>query len=68
MGAVEIAALITSAATLVASVTAAVVSFTNRRHIQEIHLSINSRMDELLRVSGEAQHALGVKQEAEREK
>ena len=54
--------------TALAALAAVGLSWVNRKHIQEIHLLINSRMDQLLKLTGEAQHALGVKQEAEREK
>jgi hypothetical protein len=39
----------------------------NSRHIQEVHLSINSRMDQLLKSSNDAAHAAGADQERNRE-
>jgi hypothetical protein len=44
----------------VGALAATVVSVINRHKIQEVHLSINSRMDELLRTTGIAAHADGV--------
>ena len=42
-----------------ASVGAVISSFLNRKKIQEVHVGINSRMDELLRQKGIAAHAEG---------
>jgi hypothetical protein len=39
----------------------------NSKKIQEVHLSINSRMDQLLTSSSSAAHAAGVNQERNRE-
>lgn len=60
----ELSQLITAAAAL----GAVLMSARNGRKIEEIHLLINSRMDELLKVTGESQHALGVKHEFDRDK
>jgi hypothetical protein len=51
----EIASLITA----VAALGACVLSWINQGKIQEVHLSINSRMDELLREAKAAAHAAG---------
>jgi len=45
-----------------ASVTAAVVSLYNLRSIQQVHVSINSRMDALLKASGVAEFSKGLEQ------
>jgi hypothetical protein len=39
----------------------------NSQQIQDVHLSINSRMDQLLRTSEAAAHAAGVDQERNKE-
>lgn len=54
--------------TAIAALGAVLMSARNGRKIEEVHLSINGRMDELLKVTSEAQHALGVKQEFDRSK
>jgi hypothetical protein len=63
---------LTAIASLVSSLaaTAAVVSsLLNRKKIDEVHLSINSRMSELLKEKGIAAHAQGREEGlAEREK
>lgn len=46
--------------TAVAALAAFISSWLNRRQIQQIHISINSRMDQLLVVTGAEQHAAGV--------
>lgn len=38
----------------------------NSAQIQEVHLSINSRMDQLLKSSAAAAHAAGVEQERDK--
>ena len=54
----EIAQFITAFAALAA----AILGYVTSRRIQEVHLSINSRMDQLLQVTGAEQHAAGVKE------
>ena len=54
----QIAELVTALAAL----GAVGVSIWNSKRIKEVHLLINSRMDELLRVSGIASRAEGVQQ------
>ncbi len=44
----------------IAAIVAAAGSYFNSRRIHEVHVAINSRMDELLRVSGIAARAEGV--------
>jgi hypothetical protein len=51
----EIAQVITAAAAL----GAVIISARNGRKIQEVHLSINSRMDQLLKAAEQAAHAAG---------
>jgi hypothetical protein len=51
----EIAQIITATAAL----GAVLVSLHNSRKIQEVHLSINSRMDQLLKAAEQAAHAAG---------
>jgi ACT domain-containing protein len=49
--------------TAIAAVGAAVMSIINSRRIKEVHVSINSRMDQLLRATGAASKAEGIEQE-----
>lgn len=51
---------VSSAVAALAAVGAAVSSWRNRRAIQEVHISINSRMDTLLALTAKASHAEGV--------
>ena len=60
----EIAQLITAAAAL----GAVLMSVHNGHKIQEVHLSINSRMDELLKAASEAARAAGATEERNRDK
>jgi hypothetical protein len=62
----NVAALIVSVATLVTAVGAVVIGIINSNRINDVHISINSRMDELLRTSTTAAHAQGVKEERDR--
>jgi hypothetical protein len=55
----EIASIITAAAAL----GSCILGWLNRGKIQEVHLSINSRMDQLLREAREAAHAAGALQQ-----
>ena len=59
MSITEIASITTAAA----AVGACVLSWVNKGKIQEVHLSINSRMDELLREAKAAAHAAGAAQQ-----
>jgi hypothetical protein len=49
--------------TALAAVAAVVVSLINGKKINDVHISINSRMDQLLRATGIAAKAEGVEQE-----
>ena len=60
MSITEIASITTAAA----AVGACVLSWVNKGKIQEVHLSINSRMDELLREAKAAAHAAGAAQQS----
>jgi hypothetical protein len=42
---------------------AMLISLINRKKIQEVHLSINSRMTQLLELTQESAHAAGMKEE-----
>jgi hypothetical protein len=55
----DIASLITA----VAALGGVLMGFRNSRKIQEVHLSINSRMDQLLLATKESAHAAGVNEE-----
>jgi hypothetical protein len=57
--------LIFAGATLVTAIGALVLGVLNRGSISDVHVAINSRMDELLRVSGIAKKAEGAKEERE---
>jgi hypothetical protein len=53
---------IASMVSALAALGAVVMSYRNSKKIQEVHIDINSRMTELLRVSGQTAHAEGVVQ------
>ncbi len=59
----ELAEIITA----VAALAAVVVSLWNGRKIQDIHIAINSRMDQLLELTKSAEHARGMKEQSERD-
>ena len=54
---------IASTITAVGALGACVLSWINRGKIQEVHLSINSRMDQLLVAAKDAAHAAGASEE-----
>jgi hypothetical protein len=58
----DIAQLITAVAALGALVS----SLRNKQKIQDIHLSINSRMDQLLKATGAEQRLIGGQEERDR--
>jgi hypothetical protein len=49
--------------TAIAAVGAVSMSYRNSRKIEQVHISINSRMDQLLKTSGDAMKAEGVAEE-----
>jgi hypothetical protein len=59
----EIAALIISIATLVTAIGAIAVGIMNAQRIADVHVSINSRMDQLLKSHGLEMKAEGVAEE-----
>ena len=60
------AALIVSIATLVTAVGAVVIGIINSNRINDVHVSINSRMDQLLLAHGKEMKAEGAKEERDR--
>lgn len=62
----EITDLIVAVATLISAITAALVGLHNSRKIQDVHVSINSRMDQLLTSNRVAAHSEG-REEARKE-
>jgi hypothetical protein len=52
----------------VAALGALGLSARNAKKIQEVHVSVNSRMDELLKLQGASEHAKGVLQGAQDER
>ena len=56
----EIASLLLSLATLIAALGSFWRGIVNARRINEVHVSINSRMDQLLEATGVAAHAEGL--------
>ncbi len=54
------AALIVSCATLITAVGAVVIGIINANHLNEVHIAINSRMDQLLLAHGKEQRAEGI--------
>jgi hypothetical protein len=53
---------VASVVSALAAIGAVCMSYRNSQKIQSVHVSINSRMDELLRVSGLAERARGVEE------
>jgi hypothetical protein len=66
MTAAEIIALVGALGSLLAAFAAFVASIRNGQKIQEVHLSINSRMDQLLEASSAAARAAGINEEKAR--
>ena len=60
--------LVTALVALITSIVTLVKIIKTSNKIQEIHVSINSRMDELLKLTSKSSHAEGIKQELDREK
>lgn len=58
----ELLSGIASLISAIAAIGAVLMSLRNGRKIQEVHISINSRMDQLLQARGEASMAAGVVQ------
>ncbi len=52
--------VIATCANAVAALGALIYSMINRRNIQEVHLSLNSRLDSLLAVTASSERAKGV--------
>ena len=59
--------LATQTVTLIAAIIGIVSSKKNKAAIQEVHVSINSRMDELLKLTAAASKAEGIKEQKEKE-
>ena len=53
--------------TAVAAVGAVLMSARNARKIEQVHISINSRMGELLRITAAAERAAGAKEERDKD-
>jgi hypothetical protein len=52
--------------TALSALGAMLMSYRNSRKIQEVHLSVNSRLSQLLEATGDAQRAIGAQQERDR--
>ncbi len=65
---IHIGAIMAAFATCITSVASWRTSRNNALKIQEVHVSINSRMDELLRVTAMASKAEGILQQKEAQK
>jgi hypothetical protein len=63
----RLATLIASCATLIAAITTVVIGILNRKKIQEVHISIDGRMDQLLASHGAEMKAVGGAEERERD-
>ena len=61
-----LASLLISIATLITAIGAVVVGIINSNRINDVHISINSRMDQLLLAHGKEMKAEGVKEERDR--
>lgn len=53
---------VAAGAAFLAALASLIASIRNARKIEQVHISINSRMDQLLAATGLAQHAAGVEQ------
>lgn len=62
MGVTELATLIAACATLIAAITNTIIAWRTRSAVHEVHLSTNSRLDELLASTRTEAHAAGVKE------
>ena len=51
-----------------AALGAVVMGFINRKSIKEVHVSLNSRLDQMLKDRGDASEAIGVEKERDRVK
>ena len=60
------AALIVAVATLITAIGAVIIGIINSFRINDVHVSINSRMDQLLLAHGKEMKAEGVKEERDR--
>jgi hypothetical protein len=60
------AALIVAVATLITAIGAVIIGIINSYRINDVHISINSRMDQLLLAHGKEMKAEGVKEERDR--
>ena len=58
---------LTALAALIAAVITLIKTLKNGKQIQEIHVSINSRMDEFLKLAKESSFAKGVKSEMDKQ-
>ena len=56
----DIANLVVAIATLVSAIGAVALGIINRKKISDVHISIDGRMDELLRLNKASSHAEGV--------
>ncbi len=61
-------ALIASVGAVIAASISAWASIVNSSKIQDVHIAINSRMDQLIEVTKAASHAAGVKDEQDKQK
>lgn len=58
----EIATLVAAVATLIAAVTSVYVAVRTREAVYQVHLSVNSRLDQLVAETKAAAHAAGVEE------
>ena len=59
-------AIIVAVISAIGSITAALIAYNTKRTVQGIHVQINSRMDELLRLTQTAAHAAGMQDQREK--
>jgi hypothetical protein len=52
--------------TAIAAISAVAMSYRNSRKIEQVHISINSRMDQLLSATSDAARADGAKEERDK--
>lgn len=58
----EVATLLTSIAAFIAAASSAILAWRAKAEVKEVHLSVNSRLDELVASTREAAHAAGLQE------
>ena len=65
---IEIIILITALCTMSTAIVSLFMSFRNKSAIRDVHISLNSRLSELLKATANSAHAAGMTEEREKPK